>query len=153
LLTDVDDLPEGKNVKRHMRCDNSGSGPIHREADEGSTRSSMGVSRLPWFSLKGIGLLLLAVVVLPWLPKFARLSDQAPGRRVQGFGDSAILSFAFAPDGRTIATIQTDGRLTLRDVASDGRARSVLEHSGHAIGLAFSPDGRSLAVGDLGRDV
>src|SRR5262249_41905004 len=64
-----------------------------------------------------------------------------------GVGDSAILAFAFAPDGAAIATIQIDGRVALRDPTGGPSGRPFLAHPGDAYALASAPDGRSLAVG------
>jgi WD40 repeat protein len=93
-----------------------------------------------------IGLLLPAVLVLPWLPIFGPPKDATPAKRVRGVGDVPILSLAFAPDGATIATIQADWKVTLRDAAWEMSAHSVLDHRGPAQTLAFSPDGRTLAA-------
>ncbi len=59
----------------------------------------------------------------------------------------AALALAFSPDGTTIATIHTDGRVAPRD-PSKGRGLRFLGDRGYACALAFSPDGRHLALGD-----
>jgi hypothetical protein len=132
-----------------MRRDTSdfSPSPIHRTAEEMSTQSPFGVSRLPWFSPSRIGLLFSALVVWPWLSTFGPARGRTPARRIRGAGDKAIQAFAFARDGQRIATIQTDGRVALRGASGDGGTASFLEHRGHAVSLAFSPDGRSLASG------
>src|SRR5262249_35677767 len=135
------------------RGDATDSGPIPDGAEEGPRRSRTGVARFPVWSRGRIGLLLLALIVLPWLPTCGTSTDLAPARRVRGVGDPTILTFAFAPDGATIATIQTDGRVALQGVAGGGAAHAFLDHRGFALALAFAPDGRSLAVGGLESDI
>src|SRR5262249_31749130 len=130
-----------------MRRDATECESILGAAGEGPRRSRKGISRLAWWSRRRIGLLLLGLIVLPWLPLIGPPRPTKPTRRIPGVGDAAILAFAFAPDGATIATIQSDGRVALRDTAGGVNGPSVLDHSGHARALAFSPDGRSLAVG------
>src|SRR5262249_20085436 len=86
-------------------------------AGGGPRRSRVGTSRWPVWTRGRIGLLLLGLIVLPWLPISGPPRDPTPTRRVRGVGDTAILTFAFAPVGATIATIQTDGRVAVRGAA------------------------------------
>ena len=80
----------------------------------------------------------------------------APMRLACGEGNPrervAALALAFSPDGTTIATIHTDGRVALRDL-SKGRGLRFLGDRGYACALAFSPDGRHLALGGYGPDI
>jgi WD40 repeat protein len=136
-----------------MRGDTTDLRPILGAAEAWSMRSRSGISRLPLWSRRGIGLLLLGLIVLPWLPIWGPPRDATPARRVRGVGDAPILTFAFPPDGATIATIQMDGRVALRDTAGGAGAPTFLDHPGYAWALAFSPDGRSLAVGGAEPDI
>ena len=136
-----------------MRGEVFAFGPIPGAAEQGPTRSRIGTSRLPWWSRRVIGLLLLALVVLPWLPIAGPTSDARPAGRVRGVGHGAILDFAFAPDNETIATIQMDGRVALRERRGRWERPSFLDYRGFALALAFSPDGRSLAVGGSEPDI
>jgi WD40 repeat protein len=138
---------------RPMRSDTTDFGPSPGAAEEGPKRSRIGSSRLPLWNRKRTALLLLAIIVLPWLPICGPPSDTMPAKRVRGVGDAPILGFAFSPDGATIATLQTDWRLALRDAAGGVSAGSFLDHPGQALALAFSPDGRSLAVGGSEPDI
>src|SRR5262245_53599437 len=133
--------------------DATDSGPIPGAVEAGPRRSRIGIARFPMWSRRRIGLLLLGLIVLPWLPLCGPPRDPTPARRVRGVGDTTILTFAFAPDGATIATIQTDGRVALRDAAGGASDHSFLDHRGFALALAFAPDGRSLAVGGAEADV
>src|SRR5262249_24489724 len=91
--------------------------------------------------------------VLPWLPISGLPDDARPARRIRGVGDPAIVTFAFAPDGPTIAPRQTDGRVALRGAAGGAGGHSFVNHRGFAQALAFSPDGRWLAVGGAEPDI
>ena len=128
-------------------------GPIPEAGEGGPRRTRIGIARFATWSRRRIGLFLLVLIVLPWLPICGPPRDLTPSRRVRGVGDPAILTFAFAPDGATIATIQTDGRVVLQGVAGGGAAHAFLDHRGFALALAFAPDGRSLAVGGLESDI
>ncbi len=98
--------------------------------------------------------LLSIIVVAPiWLV------DEGPGRAdpalrlAQGDPNTQIIAFAFSPDGTTIATSQRDRRVTLRDVADGWSIKSDLGQRGNFGGLAFSHDGRYLALGGTEPDI
>jgi hypothetical protein len=99
---------------------------------------------LPW-NFGWIGLLLLGLVVLPWLPM--------PRPPVREVGDMPILTFAISPDGKTMAPVQRDGREALRYATGGASTRSFLDHRGPAHAMAFSRDGCSLAVGGTEPDI
>jgi hypothetical protein len=124
-----------------MRGATANHGPIPWAAGERPTRTRVGIARWQWWSCKWIALLLLALVVLPWLPISRPPIDAARTRRARRVGDTAILTFAFAPHGETIATIQTDWRVALRDAAGGVGAHSFLDHPGPAW-APRQPDGR-----------
>jgi WD40 repeat protein len=135
-----------------MRGDTTDFGPIPGAAEEGPGRSRIGIARFPMWRRGRVGLLLLVLIVLPWLPISGPSRDVTPAKRVRGVGDTAVVAFAFAPDGSTIATIQADGRVALRGAAGGG-AHSFLTHRGPALAMVFAPDGRSLAAGGIEPDV
>ncbi len=61
-----------------------------------------------------------------------------------------IASGVFSPDGRTLMVGCHDGSVRLIDVATSNQRRKLDRHTGHALGVAFSPDGKLAASG--GRD-
>ena len=67
-----------------------------------------------------------------------------------------IHEIAYSPDGRLLASIDGDGDLDLWDAATGRRRLSIVlgEKDGMRIqGMAFAPDGRSMAVrSDVGDD-
>jgi WD40 repeat protein len=64
-----------------------------------------------------------------------------------------IERFAFSPDGQTIATVDERGRVRLRPAIEAGGIERDLDVLNCGRAVAFSPDGRHLAVGGDGPDV
>ena len=91
-------------------------------------------------------------------PKHAALLWDVAGRDPEPYGQGdpratlshslGVLSVAFSPDGKTLATGSYDGKVRLWDVAT-GRQRATLSHylvASEVAHLAFSPDGKTLAT-------
>jgi type II secretory pathway pseudopilin PulG len=75
----------------------------------------------------------------------ARIEEEILRKRLTEItGRSATL--AVAPDGRTLATGNRDGTVTIWDARSGRILISLRGHSGVVSGLAYSPDGSRLAV-------
>ncbi|MDX6613966.1 MAG: hypothetical protein QOD75_3152 [Blastocatellia bacterium] len=83
--------------------------------------------------------------------RFIRLWDTASGNEILTIqGGDRFWSVAFSPDGKTLASGNTDGTIQLWEVASGRELRTLNAHSGGVTSVAFSPDGKTLASG--GRD-
>ena len=60
---------------------------------------------------------------------------------------SSVLSVAWSPDGRSLASGSADNTIRLWDVASAKETARLEGHTGSVRSVAWSPDGRSLASG------
>jgi WD40 repeat protein len=119
-------------------------GPEPRDA--GPMRSRAGRPSARRWPPGRIALLVSAAVGLPWLPAFDLPTEGPPLQWARGRSALPIRGLAFRPDGRTIATIDERGRVRLRPaVEGEGIERDV--DVGFVKAMAFSPDGRYLAIG------
>ena len=63
--------------------------------------------------------------------------------------DLSVNVLAFSPAGKMMASGGSDRRVTLRDSATGKVLRTLSGHRGPILALAFSPDGKALATGDM----
>ena len=123
--------------------------------DESAIRQQcrVGRSRVSVLNRRTAGLLLLGVIVMVWLSHRDPLPDVVPIQLARGVPVVETLAFAFSPDGRTIATTHSDGRVALRDVADGWGVRRFLDDRGHDGAVAFSAEGRWLVLGGNEPDI
>lgn len=74
-------------------------------------------------------------------------SDSGAERGVFRGHDAAVVTLAFSPDGRTLATGSLDGDIRLWDLRSGGCRKALKGHRGAISSIAYSPDGKTLASG------
>lgn len=90
---------------------------------------------------------LMAAIVLPWLP----IPDAPPGdlpmRRARGRAGAVVWNSAFDANGLMVATSDDREHVTLRTAAGGWGVRRRIDVPGCAKAMAFSPDGRHLAIG------
>jgi WD40 repeat protein len=76
-------------------------------------------------------------------PGSIELFDPASGKEIRHFDGHTwyVLSVAFSPDGRTLATGSRDNTVRLWEVATGTERRRIEGHSFYVKSVAFSPDG------------
>src|SRR5437868_14313467 len=91
----------------------------------------------------------LGVVCLGLLP-VSSLSAQEPKLRATLQGHTGeVVSVAFSPDSKTLASASYDGTLKLWEVATGKELATLGEYKGCLGCVAFSPDGKDLASGAI----
>jgi WD40 repeat protein len=117
----------------------------------GLKQGRVGSPRFSCWTRCRIVVLLSAALGLPWLSTLVGPTPSLPMQRAPGHFGAQARTFALSPDGQTIAMANSVGLVTLRraDRGWD------IDRSLHICGLAlaFSPDGRTLVVGGLERDI
>ena len=103
-------------------------------------------SKLPIFDVRLLAAIAVTVITVAVLTDRERVQGLAPSRVARGDRGVQITSFAVSPTGGHIATTNTAGRITLRARESGWQIERFLDFPGYAMSVAYSPDGRYLAV-------
>jgi hypothetical protein len=116
--------------------------PGDGDRDPGRGRSGRRRAGIPIPSRGLMGLVAPAIIGLMALARDDPGREPPPTRLFPGEPGMMALGFALSPDGKTIATTRSDGRVSLR---GRGVERILDPRGWPSRGLAFLPDGRSLA--------
>jgi WD40 repeat protein len=83
-----------------------------------------------------------------WDNRVLQIWDPNAQKRISEFGGLAVNQMAFSPtDGRLLAYGKYDGSLTAWNVTTQERLFNYPAHPQGPVGIAFAPDGKSLASG------
>ena len=101
--------------------------------------------RLSVFDVRVLGAVAFAALMAAHLAQLREVREAARPRIVCGRPGVETVSLAVSSDGQWIATCDNRGQVALRALAGTPSAHRVLEFSGFATAVAFSPNGRVLA--------
>ncbi len=110
------------------------------------TRWRTGRTLLAVSSRRRLGFLLVLMVLMSCLPVPRSVPAIRPARRLRGAAATQIVGLAFGPDGRTLATLDEFGLVTLWDASRGWSPLRSFTVSGHAKIITFTRDGRFLAA-------
>jgi WD40 repeat protein len=108
-----------------------------------------------YFKLLVLGRVLLCLIGAVFVVEVSFV-DRNPAQEdsrmwsVEGEGGVGTTSLAVSPTGSLIATTDTTGRVSLLNEAIRWPREKLADFPGHATSVAFTPDGRFLAIGGIG---
>jgi WD40 repeat protein len=97
----------------------------------------------------------LKSLIPAWIFGLVWLSSREPTRMQLTRGQPGVLTlgFALSADGKSVATTDSEGRVALREIQNGWGTERFLDYRGLAKGVAFSPNGRFLALGGVEPDL
>ena len=103
---------------------------------------------------KQVCLLLVAwSIILPAHSVFSQSASARPELALQTGHFGSVLSAAFSPDSKTLATVGDDWNVRLWDVETKQVLHTLHGHTASVSSVAFSPNGKFLATGEFGTQV
>lgn len=105
------------------------------------------LAKLGWIILKGVALLVAAILALECFAARARPADERAMRVLHGELGVGSKSLKVSPDGAKFATTDTSGHVALWHTNNEWGYTTLCNHGGYAKTTTFSPDGRYLVSG------
>jgi len=129
------------------RADDSRLNDETDDLDESEPSLHVVLTKLGWIILKGMAVLVAALLVLEWFAARERPADDATIRLLHGELGVGSKSLKVSPDGAKFATTDTSGHVTLWHTNNEWEHATLFNHGGYAKTTTFSPDGRFLVSG------
>jgi WD40 repeat protein len=117
------------------------------DLDESEPSVRIVLTKLGWIILKGMALLVAALLALEWFVARERPADNAAIRLLRGELGVGSKSLKVSPDGVRFATTDTSGHVALWHTNDEWEHATLFNHGGYAKTTTFSPDGRFLVSG------
>jgi WD40 repeat protein len=118
-----------------------------------STSCRSGGTRLAILSRSGVGAAFLFFVGICWCATSSSTDEGKSASAAHELAQPQTIAVAISPDGKTLATAQTDQQVTLRALEAGTTIVRLFETTEHAWAVAFAPSGRWLAMGGIGHDI
>jgi WD40 repeat protein len=76
--------------------------------------------------------------------KTCKVWNVVSGAEVHSWKDSPMFAVDFSPDGKLLAVGHGDGTISIWDLATGKKKRTLRGHTAQLVSLKFSPDGKTL---------